>query len=115
MQARPLSAFAPRVLSVKSLNEVALPASPEQVRLERAERAKAVVKPRGGGGRGGGKTDGSSEDEGVEVDSGEEGSIGKAKVVSPIRNAENRAPPARTGGLARFMFSGEVVRSSQVL
>jgi hypothetical protein len=86
----PLSAFAPRILSVKSMNEIKLPSSPEEVRLQREERSntpRAAVR--------------QNENAGRKVD------------MTP--KVKDGAGGGAGGGLSRFMFSGEVVRTSQVL
>lgn len=78
---------------MKSLNEVPMPISPEKVRIDRAQRA---VRPE-------------TRAESVDGSKGDEGDVPKTSgVLSPVKKA-------RTGGLSRFMFSGEVVRTREVL
>lgn len=105
MASMPLSAFAPRILSVKSLNAaVKLPSSPEEVRRERAGRAAGTSASRAG------------PDENA-VRGGESVVLEKVEreVVESMEPAKSQAGSGGGGGLARFMFSGEVVRTREVL
>lgn len=113
----PLSAFAPRILTSKTLNTVVLPSSPEEVRRDRVERAKNGED---------GKSDetprvikaqGTNENLVGVLSPGRAGITGRVKVgaADTTPRAVARGVAGGGGGLSRFMFSGEVVRTREVL